>query len=110
MQADIKFYVKRGTKFFEVFKSPSIDWCKVVEGKSRAMNFQKLLLKSIQTSAPALIHPCPYEGKYSVLNISSPKDVVEIIPVGSFKLHIRVSDKIDKNFANFNLSFEVFKV
>ena len=110
LQGDLKFFIKRGNKFFEIFKSPPIDWCKMVTNKSRAMNFQKVLIKSLQTSAPSLIHPCPYAGKYSALNISAPKDIVEFFPIGTFRLNLKIYDSVDNNIVTFNLNFEVFKV
>ncbi|KAL7049629.1 hypothetical protein ACKWTF_003797 [Chironomus riparius] len=109
-KVDMKFFLKRGNKFFEIFKTPPIDWCKIVGGKSRALSFQKILLKSLQSSAAKFIHPCPYQGKYTAFNITAPKDVIEIFPTGSFKLNLKIYDTIDSDIANFNLRYDIFTV
>ena len=79
-------------------------------GKSQAMSFQKLLIKTIQTAAPKFVHPCPYEGRHSVLNASAPKDVVEIVPTGIFEVRLRFFDRIENNILAFNVSANVFKL
>jgi hypothetical protein len=107
---NLKFFLKRNNKFFEVFKTPSIDWCKIVGGKSRALSFQKMLLKTLQSSAAKFIHACPYQGVYTAYNISPSKDIIEIYPPGYFKMNALVYDSIDSKIAYFNASFEVTKL
>ena len=82
----------------------------MVSNTSRVMNFQKVFLKALQASAPSVIHPCPYEGKYSLFNVSVPKGYIEILPIGTFRLNIRAFNKVDNNIITFVLDFEVFKV
>ncbi|KAL7049631.1 hypothetical protein ACKWTF_003799 [Chironomus riparius] len=105
----IKFHHKRGNKLFEIFKTPLIDWCKMMDGRYQAANFQKFVVKSLQASAPNFYQKCPYQGKYTLFNVTSSKDVVEIFPIGSFKLSIRISDIKEKNIVTFSFYSDVFK-
>lgn len=105
----LKFHHKRGNKYFEIFKTPLIDWCKMIDGRYQAANFQKFVMKSLQASVPHFFQKCPYQGQYSLFNITSPKDVVEIFPLGSFRLSLRVSDLTEKNIATFSFLTDVFK-
>ncbi|KAL7049633.1 hypothetical protein ACKWTF_003801 [Chironomus riparius] len=109
-KANIKFFLKRNNKRSEIFKAPPIEWCKMVDGKSQATSFQKLLIKSIQISSPKFIHPCPYEGRHSILNATAPKDVVEIVPTGLFEVRLRFFDKVENNILSINVSADVFKL
>ncbi|KAL7049630.1 hypothetical protein ACKWTF_003798 [Chironomus riparius] len=105
----IKFYQKRGKKMFEVFKTPLIDWCKMMDGRSQAARFQKFVLKTLQASVPNFFQKCPYQGKFTLFNISSPRDVVEIFPLGHIKLSTTISDLTEKNIVTFSFFLEVFK-
>ena len=105
---DFKLFVKRGNKFFEIFKTPPIEWCRIVGGKTHMFSIQKIMLKSLQSSAAKLIHACPYQGVYKAYNISISKDSVQIIPTGFFKVNIKIHDAIDSNIAFFNASVEIF--
>ena len=82
----------------------------MMEGQTKVFNFQKLIIKTLQKSAPGFFHQCPYEGKQSILNVSSPKDVVEILPVGTFKVIFKAFDIDDKNIFTISVYSNVFKV
>ena len=105
----IKFYHKRGNKYFEIFKTPLIDWCKMADKRYQGANFQKFIMKSLQASVPHFFQKCPFQGKYSLFNITSSKDVVEIFPLGAFKLTLRVSDLTEKNILTVTFHTDVFK-
>ncbi|KAL7049632.1 hypothetical protein ACKWTF_003800 [Chironomus riparius] len=109
-KVSINFFLKRGSNFIEVFKTPPIDWCKFVDGKAQLMSFQKLLIKSLQNASPHLIHPCPYVGMQIISNATAPKDVVEILPQGTFKVILKMFDKIEKSLFKIVVHADVVKL
>lgn len=49
------FQFKDGA-FKRIFKFPPIAWCEFTSGKTKLLNFQKLVIKGIKKTAPALFH------------------------------------------------------
>ena len=81
----------------------------MMNGQAKVFNFQKFLIKSLQTTAPGFFHPCPYMGKHSIFNASASKDVMEIFPLGTFKLTFKAFDKVEKNILTISAYANVFK-
>lgn len=74
------------------------------------MSFQKLLIKSLQTASPYLIHPCPYVGLQIISNASAPKDVIEIVPIGIYKVILKMFDKVEKSLFKIVVNVDVKKL
>lgn len=106
----IKFFNFRLGTYTEVFKSPDIDFCKMVDSKWRIVNFQKFLIETLRLSAPQFFHGCPYFGVHDMPNIKPTKQFIEIFPVGIFRLIVRFYDKSDASIVTFNLTFEILKL
>ena len=74
------------------------------------MSFQKLLIKSLQTANPQLIHPCPYVGIQKISNGTAPKDVIEILPPGTYKVVLKIIDKVEKSLFKIVVHADVVKL
>lgn len=108
-QVLLKMSYKKDKTFKDVFKTPPIDWCKMMATKSDGTTFQKIFVKTVRLGAPNFAHLCPYEGVHEVFNGTVPKDVIQIFPVGHYRQHVTFADKIDKNIFTFTWFFRVFQ-
>lgn len=86
-----------GQKVFKkVFKSPRIEWCKFVSGKSSENRFAKALIQSFKEKIPQLFHDCPYQGKYEMINASISKKLITILPVSLYFLVVLITEPSSK--------------
>jgi Protein of unknown function (DUF1091) len=76
-----------------MFKSPIVDWCKLMDGKTKTNSFLKMFITSLKSSAPQLFHECPYEGVLNAKNFTLLKSFLSFYPTGIFKLNALVTIK-----------------
>lgn len=81
----------------------------MTSNKSKLHNFQKLAIRAIEKSAKELFHPCPFEGKLSMPNLTITKDAVMIVPSGKYILLTTVFDSLDSKIFLINTTFEIFE-
>ena len=105
MQFD--FFYKKGNKFVQIIKSPPIDWCQLNSGKFALISFQKAIIKAARSTVPELFHPCPYEGKHTLFNISPKHDVIEMFPPGDFKVYAMIIDKSKNKVLSITASYKL---
>lgn len=93
----------------QVFKMSTIDWCNLNNGKFRLVNFQKLFINAIRSTAPALFHPCPFKGIHTLFNASAGKEHIEILPSGKFMMNLRAYEHdIQESFV-VNATFKILR-
>ena len=80
----------------------------MMNNQTKIVSFQKLFIKTLKTSTTNFFHSCPYVGNHSILNASSPMDVVQIVPVGIFRVTFKAFDKVDRKILFISLHANVF--
>lgn len=75
-----------------MFKSPRIDWCKVVDGSKNANPILKSIVRMMKEFSPRIVKKCPLSGVYEGSNIKPVKDLLGMLPHGQFLLQFRTVD------------------
>lgn len=76
-----------------MFKAPAVDWCDLMDGKSKTNSFLKMFITGVKNSAPQFFHECPYEGVLSAKNFTLMKSFMSFYPSGDFKLKVLTTIK-----------------
>lgn len=71
-----------------MFKAPTVDWCDLMDGKSKTNSFLKMFITSAKNAAPQFFHECPYEGSLGAKNFTLMKSFMSFYPSGDFKLKV----------------------
>lgn len=95
MSAILEVYA--GSKYKPIFKFSDVDWCKYMNKKGRANPALKLIVQSIKSSSPQLLHECPYFGRYPA-NITIPSFVISLFPKNVYKFTLTAKNEYDSNF------------
>lgn len=80
-----EFFTKTVEKYRPMFKSPILDWCQLMNGKSKTNAFLKMFLSGMKTAIPEFFHRCPYFGVHVGRNFSFLTGLVAFYPSGAFK-------------------------
>ena len=72
------------------------------------MGFQKLFINAFRKTAPRLFHPCPFEGSHRFNNVTAYKAVVDMIPLGSYKLIVKLTDKDNITAMTISSAYKIF--
>lgn len=96
-------------KFETSYKSPKIDWCGLMAGKSLANRFVKTILDQMKDKLPSFFHPCPFDGYFALLNATFGKELLVIFPPHVFRLIVKIrnTEPSAKVLVNFALVAEV---
>lgn len=100
---------KSDGKFETLFRSPKIDWCAFMRGKSLANRFTKSLLDAIKDKIPAFFQQCPFNNHFQITNATFGKELLILFPVCVFKLHVHIRnvDPAAKVLVDFTLEAEL---
>lgn len=104
-----EFYQRKGLQYYQVFKFPPVEWCRLNQNRTNLFNFQKLIIKTLRKSAQQFFHPCPFYGWHRQMNFSPTRDVLEFFPLGTFKFDMLAFDKIDSKMFQIVAEFKVFE-
>lgn len=91
-------------KFETAYKSPKIDWCGLMAGKSLANRFLKSILDQVKDTMISLFHPCPFENDFALINATLGRELLIIFPPHVFRVIVKIkntepSAKVLVNFA-----------
>lgn len=106
-QAKFEFFKMIDDKYHPHFKSPMVDWCKLMDGVFKSKSFVKQFIDGLKDVAPQFVHSCPYTGEIAAKNIKFLKNFMAFCPTGKFKLKITATDKIS-DLIMFTSEFIVF--
>lgn len=67
-------------------KNEPIEWCELMSGSSKSNRLLMALLESVKQKAPQFFHECPYYGRHEIAALGLTKPLLDIIPVGSYKI------------------------
>lgn len=107
-QFQFDFFQIRKNGLFQVFKSPAVDWCKFNKGDIQLVSFQKVFINAFRKTAPMLFHQCPFEGRHVFKNVTANKSVVNMIPLGSYKIVINGIDKDNCSIMTVSSTYKIF--
>lgn len=82
-----------------MFKSPVIDWCDLMGGKSKAVSFLKMFITGVKASAPQFFHECPYQDLQGAKNFTLLKSFMSFYPSGLFKLKVLATHRGSEVFS-----------
>lgn len=94
----LQYTIARKTKdnyFQDYFRTELIEICGVMEGAKNTNPFLKGVLAAVGSSAPELIHPCPYNvGFVNATNIKYDTSKTFYFPIyGHFKIELMIYSK-----------------
>lgn len=91
-----------------LFKSPIVDWCKLMDGGSNNNALIRMFISSVKSYAPEFIHNCPYSGVHAIHNTTFLKNLVGVLPKGEFKLKAELFGP-GTEVLQFETSFSVYQ-
>lgn len=108
-QLQHEFLTFKNSKFVSTVKLNPIEVC----GGSKPrylqfQNFQKLILKFFNMTNTEKTK-CPFEGSFSIVNVTAPKDVVNILPLGKYMIKSTIYDDEENPILGTSLEFLVFE-
>jgi hypothetical protein len=75
-------------------KFPSINWCEWMSGTSKKINpFVKLILDTMKAAAPNFFVKCSFTGITKAENVTVLRPIKILMPVGSFRIILNVTDE-----------------
>lgn len=102
-QAKFEFYKIENGKSRSMFKTPTIDWCQLMDGGTNTNFIIRMFVTSMKTYTPEFIHSCPYFGMHSIRNSTVIKKLVTVLPNGAFRFKVSM---LDQNTEIFYLALE----
>jgi hypothetical protein len=94
----MRTFVKRESNFVQLFVTPRIDWCSLMNNKKSLNPITRSAFKSLKIFAPELVHACPYLGSYVLKPVYGKGSIISIFPNGIFRLTVDVSDQSSNEF------------
>jgi hypothetical protein len=86
------FRLLENGKFRILFKSDPVNFCALMSNKGKSSPLFKIAIDSARAVAPEVFHPCPYEGEFSLKNITALRHVITFLPSVTFKVKVEMTD------------------
>lgn len=79
-----------------------------MKGFKKSNGITRSLLNAFTMNFPSIIHPCPYIGMHTMMNVKfEDKNYIKMLPSGLYRKTTKITDGATKAFLYLDMVYEV---